>query len=119
MSVGVRDLSRLSTPCYRLRIVLYRPILSSLGPNLGPPMEMPHWVRELRRRWRYFAPIVIWYGRFPGLRSPPVRPDFAGCHVPPASPFKRIGPPGVEARPALHDAAGGFCQTGSGIWGRQ
>ena len=51
MSVGVRDLSRLSTPCYRLRIVLYRPILSSLGPNLGPPMEMPHWVRELRRRW--------------------------------------------------------------------
>ena len=61
MSVGVRDLSRLSTLCYRLRIVLYRPILSSLGPNLGPPMEMPHWVRELRRRWRYFAPIVIWY----------------------------------------------------------
>ncbi len=61
MSVGVRDLSRSSTPCYRLRIVLYRPILPSLGPNLGPPMEMPHWVRELRRRWRYFDPIVIWY----------------------------------------------------------
>ena len=60
MSVGVRDLSRLSTPCYRLRIVLYRPILSSLGPNLGPPMEMPHWVRELRRHRRYFIVGVIW-----------------------------------------------------------